>query len=193
MDPNSATVSGKRAQRAREYETTYILEPSIDPEEAERISARVTDAITRLGGKLLRVDNWGKRRMAYLVRGFPRGVYVYTKYIGFDATVAEIERNLRMLDPVMRFLSIQLNDEVDAVDAIAVDPEEIKFRRHEATTDEAEPDLETRLGLNDDSRREEFKSSRNQAPEAAVADEGEPATETDATATTTEETTTEKA
>ena len=51
--------------RAREYETIYILRSAVDPDEADRIATRVREVIGTLGGKILRVDNWGRRRLAH--------------------------------------------------------------------------------------------------------------------------------
>jgi hypothetical protein len=68
------------------------------------------------------------------------------KYVGLGDIVAEVERNLRMLDAVMRHQSVLLRSEGITLD-VAVDPEEVKFRRLEATEDEPEPNLEERLGM----------------------------------------------
>ena len=134
------------ARKPREYETIYILEPTIDPDEADRIAARMTEVVAREGGKLTKLDNWGKRRLAYKIKRHTRGVFVHMKYIGPGKIVAEVERNLRLLDPVMRQQSVLVNDVGVSMD-VAIDPEEIKFRRLEITQDEEEPNLEQRLGM----------------------------------------------
>jgi len=147
---------------AREYETIYILSPQVDPDEADRIGGKMSEVVERLRGKLTKVDNWGKRRLAYPIRKNTRGVFVYMRYVGFGDLVAELERNLRMLDSVIRHQTILLNDEVDPA-TVAVDPEEVKFRRLEVTPDEEEPGLEARLGM--------LEESRPQAPPDEVAPE----------------------
>jgi small subunit ribosomal protein S6 len=134
------------ARKPREYETIYILDPKVDPDEADRIAARMTDVVARMGGKLTKLDNWGKRKLAYPIRRNTRGVFVHMKYIGFGDIVAEVERNLRMLDAVMRHQSVLLRSHGVTLD-VAVDPEEVKFRRLETTEDEPEPNLEERLGM----------------------------------------------
>src|SRR3954447_17006842 len=98
--------------RAREYETIYILRSSVDPDEADRVANRVREVITSLGGRLLRIDNWGRRRLAYTIRKSTRGVFVYLRYVGLNNLVAEIERNLRLIDDVMRFQTVQIKDKV---------------------------------------------------------------------------------
>ncbi|MFW6049883.1 MAG: 30S ribosomal protein S6 [Myxococcota bacterium] len=132
---------------AREYETIYILRPDVDPEEADKVAQRVGEVLTRLGGKLTKVDNWGKRKLAYPIRRFSRGIFVYLKYVAFGDVVSELERNLRMLDPVVRYQTVKLRDQVDPA-AVEVDPDEVKFLRIETGgEEEEEPNLEQRLGM----------------------------------------------
>lgn len=133
---------------AREYETIYILRSNVDPDEAEKVVQRVQDVMSREGGILTHVDNWGKRRLAYTIAGASRGIFVYLRYVGFSGLVAELERNLRMLEPVLRFQTVKLQDMIDPA-ALQVDPEDVKFLRIEATEEDEgeEPTLEQRLGM----------------------------------------------
>lgn len=138
-------------QKPREYETIYILQPQVDPDEADRIAGRVTEVVARLNGKLTKLDNWGKRRLAYPIRKHTRGVFVLVRYIGIGDIVAEVERNLRLLDQVMRHQTVCIRVEGVTLD-VAIDPEEVKFRRLELTPDEEEPNLEQRLGMLEEHR-----------------------------------------
>jgi small subunit ribosomal protein S6 len=131
-------------RQAHEYETIYLLQPQTPPTEAAKVSDRVEDVVRRLEGKLLKVDNWGKRRLAYPIRKNTRGIFIYFKYVGFNDIVAEIERNLRLLDPVMRFQTVRVRGQVDP-SAYAIDPEEVKFDHLEVTEDEPEEDSDRRL------------------------------------------------
>lgn len=141
-----ATTTEGQKKYAREYETIYIMQSAVDPDEADRVASKLAEVVTRLDGKLTKVDNWGKRRLAYPIKKNSRGVFVYLKYVGYNDLVAEIERNLRMTDSVIRFQTVQLTHELIASD-VAVDPEEVKFRRLEQTEEEEEASLEQRLGL----------------------------------------------
>ncbi len=132
---------------AREYELVYILTPNVDPDEAEKISNRIQEVVTRLGGKITKVDQWGRRRLAYTIRKLTRGIFVFVKLAGFSDLVAEIERNLRNADAVIRFQTIRLEGVVE-LESIAVNPDEAKFERLAVPTEEEpEPSLEERLGL----------------------------------------------
>ena len=142
-----ATAAGSAQKKyAREYETIYIMQSAVDPDEADRVASKLAEVVTRLDGKLTKVDNWGKRRLAYTIKKNTRGVFVYLKYVGYQDMVAEIERNLRMTDSVIRFQTIQVGEEL-IKEEVAVDPEEVKFRRLEQTEEEEEASLEQKLGL----------------------------------------------
>jgi len=151
----AAPVVSGATYRAREYETIYIMRPSVTPDEADRIAERVKGIIEGRKGKLLRVDNWGRRKLAYPIGKATRGVFVYLRYAGFGDLVAELERNLRLIDDVVRHLTVQIDDDV-ALDTFTIDPEEVKFHRLEETNaeDDAELELAARLGLVDRPRND---------------------------------------
>lgn len=139
-------VPQKRA--AREYELVYILQPNVDPDEADRVAGRIQEVVTKLGGKITKVDQWGRRKLAYPIKKASRGVFVFVRMLGYNDLVAELERNLRNADAVMRFQTVRKEGVFDLA-AVAVDPEETKFARIEAppAEDEVEPSFEERLGL----------------------------------------------
>jgi small subunit ribosomal protein S6 len=143
-----AGLSQKR-QHAREYETIYILRSDVDAEAAERVQARVSDALGREQGKLVKVEAWGRRKLAYPLGKQRRGVYVYLKYVGGGGLVAEVERNLKLQDAVIKFMTVQSADDVD-IDALQIDPEETTLGKFELPPeDEKEESREKQLGLVD--------------------------------------------
>lgn len=135
--------------RTKEYETIYILRSDVDAETAERIQQRVAEAVEREGGKLVKVESWGRRKLAYPVGKLRRGVYVYIKYVGGGGLVAEVERNLKLQEAVVKFMTVLTNDEVDLA-ALQIDPEEVKLGKFELPTEpEVEESREKQLGLVD--------------------------------------------
>lgn len=112
--------------RAREYETIYILRPDTSKEAQERVAARMSEVLTRENGRLTSIENWGRRALAYPVAKQKRGVYVYLRYLGAGGLVSELERNLRVLDEVVKFQTLQLRNEVDLA-TVSVAPEDLKF------------------------------------------------------------------
>lgn len=96
----------------RQYETTYILRPDADAETKTKVQDRVAQIITeQFGGEILRVDEWGRRELAYPVKKFLNGYYVYVRYAATADTIAELERILRLLDSVIKFLTVRLERE----------------------------------------------------------------------------------
>jgi small subunit ribosomal protein S6 len=98
---------------AREYETTYILRPNTPNEGVAEVNTRVRGIIEGMGGKIIKVDNWGKRRLAYEVAKERKGIYLYWQYLAQPGVVEETERNLRMLDSVIRYLTVKVDENVD--------------------------------------------------------------------------------
>ena len=139
---------------AREYETIYILRPNVDSAEAEKVATRVREVVARLEATLTKVDTWGKRRLAYPIQKHTRGIYVYLRYVGFGDIVAELERNLRLLDSVMRFQTIVLADKIDPA-SVTVDAAEVQFEAIVQSDDEPELTFAQRLGLEERSRRDD--------------------------------------
>ena len=150
--------------RVREYETIYILRPDVDADAAEKVAGRIAEVVTRESGKLVKVENWGRRKLAYDIAKHKRGVYTYVKFLGGGALVNELERNLRMLDTVIRYQTVLLRSDVVA-DTITIDPEETKFARLEAPAeDEKEDSRERLLGFLDDAP-ERPRRRDDEAPE----------------------------
>ena len=98
---------------SREYETVYILRPNTPNEGIAEVNARIKGIIEGMGGKVLKVDNWGKRRLAYEVAKERKGIYLYWLYLAQPGVVEETERNLRMLDSVIRYLTVKVDEDVD--------------------------------------------------------------------------------
>ena len=98
---------------AREYETIYILRPNTPNEGVAEVNTRIKGVIEGMGGKIIKVDNWGKRRLAYEVAKERKGIYLYWLYLAQPGVVEETERNLRMLDSVIRYLTVKVDENID--------------------------------------------------------------------------------
>ena len=70
--------------RAREYETIFILHPDSRTDVVDTVAARCLDVLERLDGKLLKAENWGRRRLAYQVQKTAKGIYNYLPYLGYS-------------------------------------------------------------------------------------------------------------
>ena len=99
--------------RQREYETIFILRPDTNQDGISLVNTRVRGVIDQMGGRLLKLNNWGKRKLAYEVQKQLKGIYLFWDYLGTPGMVEEIERNLRMLDTVIRYYTVKVHENVD--------------------------------------------------------------------------------
>ena len=96
------------------YETVLIVKPDLPEDQFEVVKSRAITAITSKGGHEIVFQDWGKKRLAYPIKKSPKGNYLYFRYLAGGEGVAELERNLNVLDPLLRFLTVKLADRVDA-------------------------------------------------------------------------------
>ncbi len=164
------TVLANPAKRwASDYELIYILRPNVDPDDAEKVAQRVQEIIAAQSGKLTKVDIWGKRKLAYPIERHTRGIFIYLTFVGYGETVAELERNLRLAEQVIRYQTIVVRKGVD-LEGVEIDASEIEFARIEHDeNEEAELTTAQRLGM------EERRPAAPPEGEAAEAAEGEAA------------------
>ena len=99
--------------RTREYETIFILKPDVSNEAIGQANTKIRHVIEAGGGKLLKVENWGRRKLAYEVKKQLKGIYIFFDYLGNAGLVEEVERNLRLTDTVIRCYSVKAAENVD--------------------------------------------------------------------------------
>jgi len=104
----------------REYETIYLMKADTPDDQVEEIKERLRAVVAREGGKVIRFTNQGKRKTAFPIAKNPKAVFIHCLYIGNPGLVGEVERNLKIIDVVMKYQSIRLADGVD-FDARAVE------------------------------------------------------------------------
>ena len=110
------------AARAAGYETTYITRAELADDALKALQERLTGILSQYSGEVVLTEDWGKRKLAYPIQKETRGHYSYLVYSGKGDVVHEIERNLRLHDHVLRFLSVALEQKFE--------PE--KFRKQRA-------------------------------------------------------------
>ena len=119
----------------RKYETIYIVKPDLAEDELKALTDKVQDVIAGNGGDLKRLEDWGIRKLAYVIKMSPRGRYVYLRYDGVETLVAELERRLRLDDRILRYLTVKIEKETVAP-AVAEVPEEGEEALETETTEE---------------------------------------------------------
>jgi small subunit ribosomal protein S6 len=88
----------------RDYELIFIVHPDLETAAFDEIVERVKSWISDEGGEITKVDVWGKRKLAYPIRKKEEGQYVLMETQLPNTSVSSLERNLNLLEPVMRFL-----------------------------------------------------------------------------------------
>ena len=97
----------------RRYETIFIVRPNAAEDEIASITSRATSIIEGDGGIIFRINNWGLKKLAYLIKKETQGYYVYVDYAGVPASVAEAERIFRIDDRILKYLTVKLADSCD--------------------------------------------------------------------------------
>jgi small subunit ribosomal protein S6 len=98
-------------QHQRTYEVMYIVRPDLPEEETERVISSVESGATAAGLTVKNVERMGKRRLAYKVRKFQDGLYVLLTVEGSGGGVAELERRLRVAEPVIKYITVRIDEE----------------------------------------------------------------------------------
>jgi small subunit ribosomal protein S6 len=91
----------------RRYETLVLIHPEQAEPGAKEQTARIRTLIEEQGGTVSQVQEWGSRDLAYLVAKQRRAFYVLFEYRATSRALQEIERNLKLMDPVLRFISVR--------------------------------------------------------------------------------------
>jgi small subunit ribosomal protein S6 len=99
--------------RTREYETIFILKPDVTNEVIGATNTKIRGVLEAGGGTLLKIENWGRRKLAYEVKKQLKGIYIFFRYLGNPGLVEEVERNLHLTDSVIRQYSVKIAENVD--------------------------------------------------------------------------------
>jgi len=92
------------------YEVMLLIDPSLDEESHAAVVTKATGVITGQGGTVDSTEDWGKRRLAYEVKGFTDGAYTVIQFHSKPEAVAELDRVLHITDPVARFMIVRRDD-----------------------------------------------------------------------------------
>jgi small subunit ribosomal protein S6 len=98
----------------RIYETTVIINASLDDAQVEGVIARITETITKHGGTIVALNKWGRKRLAYAISKKSNGYYVNIEFTGPSASIALLERSYQLDEMVLRYLTIALTSKAIA-------------------------------------------------------------------------------
>ena len=134
----------------RRYETIYIIRTNVSEDGITAIIDRTTGVIEQFGGKIVQLDRWGLKKLAYLIQKEKQGYYVYCEYAGTPEAVNEIERLFRIDENVLKYMTIKTQDEFTD-----------DFKGSARPVDAAEEDVEDETAIDDDTPTSEDESDES--------------------------------
>lgn len=120
----------------RRYESVVILDPELADDDIKNFTERYSTLIKSNGGEIIKIEDWGFKRLAYQVKKKDRGRYILFDFVGMPALMAEMERQLKISDEAMKFLSVKLDDDVDLAAFKAASEEKAAAEAAKLTKDE---------------------------------------------------------
>lgn len=119
----------------RRYESVWVVQGDLPDEDVQSTIDKFSRIISSHGGTLVGLDDWGRRKLAYKIKGATRGYYILADYAGTPGTVKELERNYRIDDRIIRYHTVKKSDKVN-LEALQA---EIAARAQAAAPPAAEP------------------------------------------------------
>ncbi len=148
----------------RRYETIFIADPDIPEEERKALLERLTGIMDSQGAYMVAAEEWGTKKLAYEVKRKKRGYYILLDYCAKGQTVHEMERVMRIDDRVLRYLTVQLSDNVD-----------IETLKKQLAEEAAEKEKKAQAAQQERARREAEAARAAEAVEKAAPAGEEPA------------------
>ncbi len=96
----------------RTYEILFIADPNLGEPEVDALTALIQGYVEKVGGRIQKVEKWGKKRLAYLIGKHREGSYVLVVAEGPAALVREVERRIRVTDGVVKFMTVRVDEEL---------------------------------------------------------------------------------
>jgi small subunit ribosomal protein S6 len=162
----------------RYYEVMFIVRPDIADDELDKLIAGLEQTVTSGGGTVRSSEKMGRRKLAYLVRKFSEGIYVLLTIDADGPLVAELERRMRVTEPVIKFLTVRMDEEdkrIEKLKAIRASRPKLSDQKpaeSEEATAEAKP-AETKPAetKTEEAKPAEEKPAEEKPAEAKTAEE----------------------
>ncbi|WP_320040376.1 30S ribosomal protein S6 [uncultured Desulfobacter sp.] len=163
----------------RKYETVFIADPDMSDQAREELLERVRGIIERENGILLNVDEWGLKKLSYEIKKKLRGYYICLTYGGTGALVTELERNFRLSDLIMKFMTILITEHVteESLKQEAEEAKEAARLAKEAAPQETEEETDQGDVKENNDEAEENADDQDDTQETESEETSEPAEE----------------
>jgi small subunit ribosomal protein S6 len=155
----------------RKYETIFIINPDLSEEDSKGVIEKVRGLVEDLQGEVLKIEEWGKKRLAYEVKKMSKGLFVILHFTGTIQVLSELERNLRLMDAVLKYQTVRLDEKAEKL------AEMISTEKTSETAEKPEPEAETpRESPKEGDSRDE---AADEQPPQEAEETGEPASKTE--------------
>jgi small subunit ribosomal protein S6 len=118
----------------RRYETIFITHPELSEEELSELQQKVNSILASYKGDLIKLDDWGTKKLTYEIRKNSRGHFFLMDYQAGTDLIRELERNLRLNDRVLRFQTVRIGDQIS--------PEALKALKEQVGTEKTTKTIE---------------------------------------------------
>ena len=96
----------------RQYETAFLITPKLEEEETEQLIEKMAEVVKKKKGKMVNIEKWGKRRLAYPIDKLDEAVYVFFHYEGDPDIPQELQRRFRQTETVLRYLTLKKDAQI---------------------------------------------------------------------------------
>ena len=121
------------------YELALVVNAKIEDDKRVAVVKRAQAYIERFGGKVGATEEWGKKRLAYEIQKMHEGYYYFIKFEGQSNTPNDLEQNMRIMDNVLRYLIVRLDDEAEIGEPNETDVKKAEEAPAEEAAEEAAP------------------------------------------------------
>ncbi len=116
------------------YESAVLINAALDDEQIESIISRIKENIANNGGEIREIENWGRKRLAYLVKKSKIGYYIFFRFSAPPTIVSKLERFFSLDENILRFLTIHLDN--DALEQLELNKKRSSSELEETTKEE---------------------------------------------------------
>ena len=116
----------------RKYELVYVVSPVATDEQVSELHTQIESVVQRMGGRVEKTENWGRRRLAYEIGHQKEGTYVLEVITGSGDLMKEIDRRLKVIDYVIRHLIVRVDEDEQVVERRRSKRTEVSRRRRVA-------------------------------------------------------------
>jgi small subunit ribosomal protein S6 len=116
----------------RKYELVYVVSPVATDEQVSELHTQIESVVQRMGGRVEKTENWGRRRLAYEIGHQKEGTYVLEVITGSGDLMKEIDRRLKVIDYVIRHLIVRVDEDEQVVERLRSKRTEVSRRRRVA-------------------------------------------------------------